>query len=306
MQPFEADVGRVLDLVINSLYKDREIFLRELISNASDACDKLRYESLSRPELLGSDPELEITILADAKNGLLTIADNGIGMTKEELEQNLGTIARSGTARFAEVMTGDAKKDIDLIGRFGVGFYSAFMVADKAVVTSRKAGADDAWIWASDGRSGFVIEEAPADSIKRGTAVTLHLKDDAKEYLSEWTLKRIVTTHSDHVALPIRLRTIKADRARPIRARPTRTRQATARSRARPSRSIGARPCGPGRSRRSPTNSTRNSTTTCRTASMSRSRGCISPPRGRWNIPVFCSCRPCGRSISTIPSAPTG
>jgi molecular chaperone HtpG len=211
MQPFEADVGRVLDLVINSLYKDREIFLRELISNASDACDKLRYESLSRPELLGTDPDLEITILADAKNGLLTIADNGIGMTRDELAENLGTIARSGTARFAEMITGDAKKDVDLIGRFGVGFYSVFMVAAKAVVTSRRAGESTAWIWASDGRNGFAIEESPTEALKRGTAITLHLKDDAKEFLEEWTLRRIVRTHSDHVALPIKLRLIKKD-----------------------------------------------------------------------------------------------
>ena len=220
MQPFEADVGRVLDLVINSLYKDREIFLRELISNASDACDKLRYESLSRPELLGTDPDLEITILADGKNGLLTVADNGIGMSRDELAENLGTIARSGTARFAEVMTGDAKQDIDLIGRFGVGFYASFMVADKAVVTSHKAGEATGWVWASDGRSGFAIEEAPADSIKRGTAITLHLKEDAKEFLGDWTLKRIVRTHSDHVALPIRLRTIKADLGKPDADKP--------------------------------------------------------------------------------------
>ncbi len=211
MQPFEADVGRVLDLVINSLYKDREIFLRELISNASDACDKLRYESLSRPELLGTDPDLQITILADAKNGLLTIADNGIGMTRDELAENLGTIARSGTAKFASLLTGDAKKDVDLIGRFGVGFYSVFMVADKAVVTSRRAGESTTWAWASDGRSGFVLEEAPSDGIKRGTAITLHLKDDAKDFLNEWTLKRIVRTHSDHVALPIKLQVIKAE-----------------------------------------------------------------------------------------------
>lgn len=211
MQPFEADVGRVLDLVINSLYKDREIFLREVISNASDACDKLRYESLSRPELLGTDPDLEITILADGKNNLLTIADNGIGMSRDELAENLGTIARSGTAKFAEMITGDAKKDVDLIGRFGVGFYSVFMVADRAVVTSRRAGEDTAWVWASDGHNGFAIEEGPTDSIRRGTAITLHLKDDAKEFLDDWTLRRIVRTHSDHVALPIKLRVIKAD-----------------------------------------------------------------------------------------------
>ena len=211
MQPFEADVGRVLDLVINSLYKDREIFLRELISNASDACDKLRYESLSRPELLGSDPNLEISILADGKNNLLTIADNGIGMSREELAENLGTIARSGTARFAELLTGDQKKDVDLIGRFGVGFYSVFMVADRVVVTSRRAGEETVWAWASDGRTGYKLEEAEHATLKRGTAITLHLKDDAKDFLNDWTLRRIIRTHSDHIGLPIMLQVIKAD-----------------------------------------------------------------------------------------------
>jgi molecular chaperone HtpG len=181
MQPFEAEVGRVLDIVINSLYKEREIFLRELISNASDACDKLRYRSLSEPELL---------------------ADNGIGMDKDELVANLGTIARSGTARFLEQASGDKERDLRLIGQFGVGFYSVFMVADRVIVRSRKAGDAKGWLWASDGRTGFSVKEAEEPG-PRGTEVVLHLKDDAKEFLDGWRLRQIVRTYSDHIALPI-------------------------------------------------------------------------------------------------------
>ncbi len=203
-QPFAAEVGRILDLVINSLYTHREIFLRELVSNASDACDKLRYESLSRPELLGDRPDLEIRIVADKDKGTLTVADDGIGMDHDELAENLGTIARSGTARFAEALSGDAKKDSQLIGRFGVGFYAAFMVADEVAVFSRKAGRDGTWVWRSDGRSGFTLDEADSP-IARGTAVVLKLKDDAKEFLEEPRLKHLVRTYSDHVAFPIRL-----------------------------------------------------------------------------------------------------
>ncbi len=204
MQPFAAEVGRVLDLVINSLYTHREIFLRELVSNASDACDKLRYESLSRPELLGDRPDLEIRIVADKEKGTLTVADDGIGMDKDELADNLGTVARSGTARFAEALSGDAKADSQLIGRFGVGFYAAFMVADEIAVFSRKAGTETTWVWRSDGRSGFAIDESDAQ-IARGTAVVLKLKDDAKEFLEDHRLKHLVRTYSDHVAFPIRL-----------------------------------------------------------------------------------------------------
>ncbi|MEO1092092.1 MAG: molecular chaperone HtpG [Pseudomonadota bacterium] len=203
-QPFAAEVGRVLDLVIHSLYTHREIFLRELISNASDACDKLRYESLSRPELLGDQPELTIRVVADAEKGTLTIADDGIGMDAEEMRDNLGTVARSGTARFAESLTGDASKDSQLIGRFGVGFYSAFMVGDEVAVFSRKAGDTTAWVWRSDGRSGFTLDEAEVPP-GRGTAVVLKLKDDAKEFLEAGRIKELVRAYSDHVAFPIRL-----------------------------------------------------------------------------------------------------
>jgi molecular chaperone HtpG len=204
VQPFEADVGRVLDLVINSLYKEREIFLRELVSNASDACDKLRYASLSAPELLDSDPDLKIRVLADEAAGLLTVTDNGLGMDRDDLVENLGTVARSGTARFVERLSGDKDRDLRLIGQFGVGFYSAFMVADRVVVQSRKAGEDKSWIWASDGRTGFTVREAETKG-PRGTAVTLHLKEDAKEFLDSWRVRQIVRTYSDHIAIPILL-----------------------------------------------------------------------------------------------------
>lgn len=208
VQPFEAEVGRVLDLVVNSLYKEREIFLRELVSNASDACDKLRYASLSQPELLGTDTELKIEIFAEPDAALLTIRDNGIGMDRDELKANLGTIARSGTARFVEALAQQQSKpangDVKLIGQFGVGFYAAFMVADRVVVQSRKAGEDTAWLWASDGRQGYTISEAPEPG-PRGTAITLHLKEDAKEFLSEWKLKEIIRRYSDHIAFPILL-----------------------------------------------------------------------------------------------------
>ncbi len=203
-QPFEAEVGRVLDIVVNSLYKEREIFLRELISNASDACDKLRYESLSSPELLGEDPELKISIRADESHGILSITDNGIGMDRDDLVANLGTIARSGTARFLEQAGRDKSGSLNLIGQFGVGFYSVFMVADKIIVHSRKAGDQTSWIWASDGRSGFSVAEAE-DTLPRGTSVTLHLKDDAKEFLGEYRLRHIVRTYSNHIAIPIML-----------------------------------------------------------------------------------------------------
>jgi molecular chaperone HtpG len=204
VQPFEAEVGRVLDLVINSLYQHREIFLRELISNASDACDRLRYASLTEPALLGDDPELKIVLRADQGAGTLTVTDNGIGMNRDELIENLGTIARSGTQRFVQQMSGEKALDLNLIGQFGVGFYSAFMVADRVEVVARKAGEEHAWRWQSDGRSGFTVEEA-AEPAPRGTRVILHLRDDAKEFLDEWRLRQTVRNYSDHIAAPILL-----------------------------------------------------------------------------------------------------
>jgi molecular chaperone HtpG len=205
VQPFEAEVGRVLDLVINSLYQHREIFLRELISNASDACDRLRYASLTEPNLLGDDPELKITLAPDQAAGTLTVTDNGIGMSRDELADNLGTIARSGTQRFVREMSGEKASDLNLIGQFGVGFYSAFMVAGRVEVVARRAGEERGWRWQSDGRSGFTIE-AMTEPPPRGTSVILHLRDDAKEFLDGWRLRHIVRNYSDHIAVPILLR----------------------------------------------------------------------------------------------------
>jgi molecular chaperone HtpG len=203
MQRFEAEVGRVLDLVINSLYQHREIFLRELISNASDACDRLRYASLTEPHLLGEDPELKILLIPDSAAGTLTVRDNGIGMNRDELVENLGTIARSGTQRFLTELSGNSVTDLNLIGQFGVGFYSAFMVAGEVEVISRRAGEEHGWRWHSDGRSGFAVEEA--ESAPRGTSVILHLRQDTKEFLDEFRLRQVARSYSDHIAVPILL-----------------------------------------------------------------------------------------------------
>ena len=201
-QPFEAEVGRVLDLVINSLYQHRDIFLRELISNASDACDRLRYAAIGDGELLKDNPDLKIVLTPDSAAGTLTIDDNGLGMSRDELVENLGTIARSGTARFADALSGDNKTDVNLIGQFGVGFYSAFMVADEVEVLSSKAGEGIAHRWTSDGKTGFSVEKV-MDKAPRGTRVVLHMREDAKEFLDEHRLRHVVRSYSDHIAIPI-------------------------------------------------------------------------------------------------------
>jgi molecular chaperone HtpG len=198
---FQAEVSRLLDLMVNALYSNKEIFLRELISNASDACDKLRYASLTQPDLLGDDPTLKVTISVNAKKRTITVADNGVGMNRDDLVENLGTIARSGTAAFLDQMTGDESKDMGLIGQFGVGFYSSFMVADKVTVTTRRAGEDTAWRWFSEGTGEFTVEESAQGT--RGTSVELHLKRGMNEYLETDRLRGIVKTYSDHIALPI-------------------------------------------------------------------------------------------------------
>ncbi len=201
---FQAEVARLLEIVAHSLYSDKEIFLRELVSNASDACDKLRYEALTEPSLLDGDGDLKITISTDSKARILTVTDNGIGMSHQELVDNLGTIARSGTAAFVDQMSEGNGADNNLIGQFGVGFYSAFMVADKVVVTSRRAGADESWQWESDGKGSFTITPADADA-PRGTIVSLHLAKDEKEFLEAPRISHIIKTYSDHIALPINL-----------------------------------------------------------------------------------------------------
>ena len=198
---FEAEVQQVLHLVIHSLYYNRDIFLRELVSNASDACDKLRFEALQNADLYGSQSELRIDIDADEDAKTLTIRDSGIGMSREELIDNLGTIARSGTKKFLDQLSQGQKADANLIGQFGVGFYSAFIVADRVTVETCRAGAQEGWRWVSDGTGEYTLEAV--DDLPRGTRITLHLKDDAHEYLQTWKLRSLITTWSDHIAFPI-------------------------------------------------------------------------------------------------------
>ena len=202
---FEAEVSQVLHLVTHSLYSHKEIFLRELISNASDACDKLRFAALSDATLTAEDAELRIDISFDRDARTLTIRDNGIGMSREEVIENIGTIARSGTRRFLESLSGDARKDTQLIGQFGVGFYSAFIVADKVSLLTRKAGTTTAEgvRWESSGTGEYTLEAV--DVPQRGTTVVLHLKDDESEFLDTWKLRELIKRYSDHVAFPIRL-----------------------------------------------------------------------------------------------------
>jgi molecular chaperone HtpG len=206
-QPFQAEVSELLHLMVHSVYSETDIFLRELISNASDACDKLRYEAIANPELI-TDGELpKIRIVPNKKDNTLTTADTGIGMDRQELIDNLGTIARSGTRSFLSRLH-EAKDGAGLIGQFGVGFYSAFMVADRIVVTSRRAGAEEVWTWSSSGGSGFEIAPAGKDSAQRlvrGTEIVLHLKADAAKYLEAYEIERIVRAYSDNIQFPIEL-----------------------------------------------------------------------------------------------------
>ena len=197
---FQTEAKQLLHLMIHSLYSNREIFLRELISNASDAIDKLRFESLSDDALIADDPEVRIRIDFDADAKTLSVADNGIGMTRDEVIDQLGTIAKSGTAEFFERLTGDQRQDAQLIGQFGVGFYSAFMAADEVEVLTRKAGTDQGTRWKSKGEDAFTVEDAEAD---RGTRVVLHLKPDAEEFAEAFRLKTIVRKYSDHIGVPV-------------------------------------------------------------------------------------------------------
>jgi molecular chaperone HtpG len=204
-QPFQAEVSELLHLMVHSVYSETDIFLRELISNASDACDKLRYEAIANPALIGDGEATKIRIIPNKKDGTLTIADNGIGMDRQELIDNLGTIARSGTRSFLARMK-EAKDGAGLIGQFGVGFYSAFMAADRIVVTSRRAGAQEAWTWSSSGGSGFEIAQAGAEAAPaRGTSIALHLKAEAAKYLETFEIERIVRSYSDNIQFPIEL-----------------------------------------------------------------------------------------------------
>jgi molecular chaperone HtpG len=205
---FQTEARQILHLMTHSLYSNKEIFLRELISNASDACDKLRFEALADGDLYEGDGDLKITVDFDKDNNTVTITDNGIGMTRDEIIENIGTIASSGTRKFLESLTGDQAKDAQMIGQFGVGFYSSFIVADKVTVTSRRAGVDksEAVRWESDGQGSFTLENAEKGS--RGTVVTLHLKEGEEEFADNFRLRNIIKQYSDHISLPINMQKV--------------------------------------------------------------------------------------------------
>lgn len=215
---FQAEVGRVLSLVINSLYSNKDIFLRELVSNASDALDKLRFRSLTEPQLLEGDPSLVIRLRPEANERVLVIEDTGIGMTESELVENLGTVARSGSQAFLEKLEAGAKKDVSLIGQFGVGFYSAYLVAERVEVISRAAGTDKAWRWSSTGKDTFSVE--PAERATRGTTIRLHLREEHKDLLEPWRLRDLVRRYSDYIAYPIELGGETINQARALWQRP--------------------------------------------------------------------------------------
>ena len=206
-QPFQAEVAELLQLMVHSVYSETDIFLRELISNGSDACDKLRYEAIAKPELMESGGALAIRIVPDKAANTLSVIDSGIGMDRQELIDNLGTIARSGTKSFVARLK-EAKDGASLIGQFGVGFYAAFMVAERVVVTSRRAGTNEAWVWSSSGGSGFTVTPGTAEDVERvarGTEIVLHLKPEAAEYLDPARIERIVHAYSDNIQFPIEL-----------------------------------------------------------------------------------------------------
>ena len=200
---FETEVNQLLDLMIHSLYSNKDIFLRELVSNASDACDRLRFSAISNADLYEQDIELRIKIAFDKDARTITISDNGIGMTRDEVIEHIGTIAKSGTRSFLDSITGDEKKDARLIGQFGVGFYSSFIVAEEVTLRTRKAGeaADQGVEWVSQGKSDYSI--ASVDKASRGTEITLKLREGEDEYLNDWKLRSIITEYSDHIDFPV-------------------------------------------------------------------------------------------------------
>ena len=206
---FKAEIAEMMNLVVNSLYSKKEIFLRELISNASDAIDKAKFKALTDASLAADNPEWAIEIAVDTKAGTLMVSDNGIGMDLEELERNLGTIASSGTKAFRKALQEDKGADLpELIGQFGVGFYAAFMVADKVRVVSRRRGGDAAFMWESEMTGGYSVGESERDGF--GTSVMLHLRDEQKEFLDEWRIRELVRKYSDFIAYPVRFRRIDA------------------------------------------------------------------------------------------------
>ena len=194
---FQAEVSKLLDLVANSLYSEREIFLRELISNSADACEKLRYQSLSKKNILGDDVDFKINVRVSKKKKTIEIEDNGIGMSNEDLIDNLGTIARSGTSKFMEAMKNKKDPDVSAIGQFGVGFYSSYMVSDTVEVSSKSVEDDKTYLWKSNGKENYTIEEI--DNKKRGTLIKLNIKKDAEEFLDAFRLRSIITKYSNYI-----------------------------------------------------------------------------------------------------------
>jgi molecular chaperone HtpG len=218
-QSFEADVSRLLHLMVHSIYSDREIFIRELVSNAADACEKLRYEAIAKPELVADGAPFAITVALDKDAKTLTVSDNGVGMGREDLTSGLGTIARSGTKAFLDKLAAEeANKEAQaLIGQFGIGFYSAFMVADEVVVETHRAGVEEAWRWSSDGKGAFTIAPLPLeDAPARGTSVILHLNAESQEFLDSWRVEKIIRDHSGAVAVPVELIEKPGDEARKV------------------------------------------------------------------------------------------
>ncbi|HVY62460.1 MAG TPA: ATP-binding protein, partial [Planctomycetota bacterium] len=212
---FQADVKQLLQIVVHSLYSNKEIFLRELVSNASDALDKLKFRSLTEHDILGEEKDLEVRVAASKEAKTLTIEDTGVGMTREELVKNLGTLAHSGTRAFLDKVKekgGQGQSALQLIGQFGLGFYSSFLVADRVTVVSRAAGSTEAWKWTSDAHGEFTVE--PAVRAARGTEVTLHVREEQKEFLDEWKLRELITRYSDYVNHPIKLLVEKEEDAK--------------------------------------------------------------------------------------------
>ena len=289
---FQTEVRKLLDLMIHSLYSNKEIFLRELISNASDAADKLRFEALSDDGLYEGDGELKVRVSFDPDARTITVRDNGIGMTREEVAANLGTIARSGTRQFFESLTGDNARDTQLIGQFGVGFYSSFIVSDHVTVTSRRAGrsAAEGVRWESGGEGEYTIETTDVES--RGTEVVLHLRDGEDEFLDRYRLRSIVRKYSDHVSIP-------DPDARRRQGRMTR-RKEEAEDEAKDEETINAATAmwTRNKSELSTTTTTRGSTSTSPTISRIRSRGFTAGSKATSSTACCCSCRPAPRSTS--------
>ena len=272
---FQAEVVQLLDLMINSLYSNKEIFLRELISNASDAIDRLRLELLAQGESPEDEGPLQIRVSYDRDAGTITVADNGIGMSRAEVIEHIGTIAKSGTREFFQALTGDQRKDATLIGQFGVGFYSAFIVADRVDLTTRRAGlaTEDTVRWSSDGRGQYTLEAAERPG--RGTTVVLHLRDDDRDLLSGYQLRAIIAKYSDHISLPIVMPPEKG------------TEQDAQRRATKPSTRL--RRCGRGPRARSATRTTPTSTSTSPATTPIRSAGCTARSRGPTSTRCCCS-----------------